>query len=334
MRSDRRVLAAQVADEVVEGQARVDDVLDDEDVLAFDARREVLEDAHEAGRFGRGAAVGADLHQVDPDRDVDGAHEVGHERQRSLEHRDEGQLPAGVVGADPRPELADLAPGSASSVSRISPMSACRSTVVGHRGHRRSVSDRRAGRRRTGGRARRRRLESRAATASGATSTSTPRHAVATWPERAGQRVDQGESTVLEHERPEVARVEQLDVEVRVQLAQAAQLAVLLAHELLAERRHLEVAGRGRAGRSPARSSRRRRRRGSTGSGTCAARTPSGRRRSRGSGPSPLRWRGRRSASPGVDPDPAGRDARAAGGGGHAVRSRTEAIAGIHRPTV
>ena len=58
----------------------------------------------------------------------------------------------------------------------------------------------------------------------------------------AGQRVDQRESAVLEHEGTEVARVEELDVADRVQLAEAAKLAVLLAHELLAERRHLEVA--------------------------------------------------------------------------------------------
>ena len=46
---------------------------------------------------------------------------------------------------------------------------------------------------------------------------------------------------VLEHQRPEIARVEQLDVDRRVELAQAPQLAVLLAHEPLAECRHLEV---------------------------------------------------------------------------------------------
>ena len=58
---------------------------------------------------------------------------------------------------------------------------------------------------------------------------------------RAGQLVEQRELAELEHQRPEVAGVEQLDVEVRVELAQAAELAVLLADELLAERRHLEV---------------------------------------------------------------------------------------------
>jgi hypothetical protein len=47
IRSEAGLLAAQVADEVVERQAGVDDVLDDQDVLAFDARRQVLEDPDE-----------------------------------------------------------------------------------------------------------------------------------------------------------------------------------------------------------------------------------------------------------------------------------------------
>ena len=65
-----RVLAAQVADQVVEGEAGVDDVLDDEDVASVDARREVLEDPDQARRLGRRPAVRGDLHEVDPDRDV------------------------------------------------------------------------------------------------------------------------------------------------------------------------------------------------------------------------------------------------------------------------
>jgi hypothetical protein len=60
-------------------------------------------------------------------------------------------------------------------------------------------------------------------------------------PERPGQPIGQGTLAVLEHQRPEVPRVEELDVDRRVQFAQAAQLAVLLAHELLAQRRHLEI---------------------------------------------------------------------------------------------
>ena len=58
---------------------------------------------------------------------------------------------------------------------------------------------------------------------------------------RAGQLVVEREPAELEQQHPEVAGVEQLDPDVRVQLAQPAQLAVLLAHELLLERRELDV---------------------------------------------------------------------------------------------
>ena len=58
---------------------------------------------------------------------------------------------------------------------------------------------------------------------------------------RAAQGVGEREPAELEHERPEVAGVEQLDPDVGVELADPAQLAVLLADELLAEGRHLEV---------------------------------------------------------------------------------------------
>jgi hypothetical protein len=55
------------------------------------------------------------------------------------------------------------------------------------------------------------------------------------------QLVDERELAELQHQRPEVAGVEELHPQVRVELEDAAELAVLLADELLAERRHLEV---------------------------------------------------------------------------------------------
>ena len=78
------------------------------------------------------AAVGADLHEVDPQRQRDLAHEVGHERQRALEHatRASGcgrRSPRRCGGRARRPWRR-----SAASVSRTSPMSACRSSGAGH----------------------------------------------------------------------------------------------------------------------------------------------------------------------------------------------------------
>ena len=57
----------------------------------------------------------------------------------------------------------------------------------------------------------------------------------------AAQRAGQVDAAVLEQERLEVARVEELDAHVRVELAQPAQLAVLLAHQALLERRQLDI---------------------------------------------------------------------------------------------
>ena len=74
----------------------------------------------------------------------------------------------------------------------------------------------------------------------------------ATCPDEPDSPSMQRELPVLEHQRPEVAGVEQLDVDARIELAKPAQLAVLLADEPLAERRHLEVEVEIRGGRSRA----------------------------------------------------------------------------------
>ena len=57
----------------------------------------------------------------------------------------------------------------------------------------------------------------------------------------ADERCGRVEPTVLEQQRPEVARVEELDAHHRVELPEVAQLAVLLAHQALLERRELDV---------------------------------------------------------------------------------------------
>src|SRR5438034_4566975 len=109
-------------------------------------------------------------------------HQVGHERQRSLEHADEGQLGAPDGGVD------------ASALRRLQV------------------------------RFYRFRLHGRCRLAGGAR-----------------QLVDQANLSVLEHQGPEIAPVEQLDPDFRVQLPQAAELAVLLAHQALLQRRKLHV---------------------------------------------------------------------------------------------
>ena len=218
-----------------------------------DARGQVLDDPHQARRFGRRAAVGRDLHQVDPDRDRDRAHQVGHERQRALEHAHERQLAARVLRADLPPQLGDLGLAICSSDRRTSPTSAWRSTG---RVTRRCLHGGRAAGAGAG----------IAAAASGAldaprrpagpAAADEQRGAGAEERRRAAMiarsrghdlarafrtALDQRELAVLEHQRPEVARVEQLDPHVGVELAQATELPVLLPDEPLPQRRQLEV---------------------------------------------------------------------------------------------
>ena len=88
--------ALQVAHQVLEGEAGVDDVLDDQHVAALDRGVEVLEDADHARGVGLRAVAG-DRHEVDLAGDVDVAHQVGEEEHGALQHADHDQVAALVV---------------------------------------------------------------------------------------------------------------------------------------------------------------------------------------------------------------------------------------------
>jgi len=91
----------------VDGVPRVDDVLDDDDVLALDRPAQILGDLHHAGRA-RGIAVRGDADEVHHDRGGDVADQVGHEQHGALEDADHDHVgPARVVGGDLRAELGD-----------------------------------------------------------------------------------------------------------------------------------------------------------------------------------------------------------------------------------
>ena len=77
----------------------VDDVLDDQDVLAGDVGVEVLEDPHHAGGLGA-RAVGRDRHPVHRRRCRAARAQVGHDHDRALEDADEQQVLARVVRVD------------------------------------------------------------------------------------------------------------------------------------------------------------------------------------------------------------------------------------------
>src|SRR5690242_3883808 len=85
-----------VRQEVREGQAGVDQVLDEHDVATLDVDVEVLEDPYATGVRG----VSGDGEEVDRDVDVgDGAHKVREEDQRPLQHADEHDA-VGVIAGD------------------------------------------------------------------------------------------------------------------------------------------------------------------------------------------------------------------------------------------
>src|SRR5829696_8018518 len=97
---------AEVAQQVLQRQARVDDVLDDEDVATLDRGVEVLEDADDP-RGLRRRAIGGDGHEVDLARDVERPHEIRQEEDGALEHADEERLAALVVLRDLSAQLSD-----------------------------------------------------------------------------------------------------------------------------------------------------------------------------------------------------------------------------------
>jgi hypothetical protein len=107
-RERRRVAEAESLAEVVEGQAGVDDVLDDQDVAAGDLLVEVFQEADPGVAAGVGiGTVRGELDEVEGVRDRDRSREVGDEDEARLQRRDEQRLAAVVVANDLAPELAD-----------------------------------------------------------------------------------------------------------------------------------------------------------------------------------------------------------------------------------
>ncbi len=85
------------AAEVAEGEAGVEDVFDEDDVLALDGVVDVLDELDGAGGDA-GAAVAGDGDEVEGVVDLDGAGEVGEEDGCAFEDADEDDGLAGVVG--------------------------------------------------------------------------------------------------------------------------------------------------------------------------------------------------------------------------------------------
>ena len=71
--------------EEVERVARVENVLDDDDIAARDVLLEIARDLHDAGR-GRRVLIGRDGDELNVTLELAGAHDVGHEDKRTLQY--------------------------------------------------------------------------------------------------------------------------------------------------------------------------------------------------------------------------------------------------------
>jgi len=91
----------------VEGEPRVDDLVDDDDIAAADLEVEVLEEADAGVASELGGAVACELDEVERVRDRDRAREVDDERDARLERPDEDRLTVGVVACQLGSELLD-----------------------------------------------------------------------------------------------------------------------------------------------------------------------------------------------------------------------------------
>jgi hypothetical protein len=85
--------------EITEGESGVEDVFDDDDVLALDGVVDVFDELDGAGGD-TGAAVTGDGDEVEGGVDSDGACEIGEEDGCAFEDADENDGLAGVVGGD------------------------------------------------------------------------------------------------------------------------------------------------------------------------------------------------------------------------------------------
>ena len=94
--------------QVVQRQAGVNDVLDEQDVTVADVGVEVLEQANAGARAGCAAAVVArERKEVQLVQDRDRPREVGEEDEARRQRSDEQRLAAGVVGGDLPSQLGD-----------------------------------------------------------------------------------------------------------------------------------------------------------------------------------------------------------------------------------
>src|SRR5262245_20483287 len=125
-----------------ERKARVDDVVDDEDVAIGDVDREVDGETHRP-RGGRAPAVARSAHEVEGDVDREPTHQIGNERDRTLEDTDQHRNGPSVVARDRAAQLAyarrELALGDEHSARSRKAHLTATSQTPGATAHRRSA---------------------------------------------------------------------------------------------------------------------------------------------------------------------------------------------------
>ena len=87
------------ADQVREGQAGVQDVLNNDDVAALNLGIKVFYNAHDARAF-NAVAVAGNSHKVDGERALNGAHDIGHEYNSSAKNSNDQGVLVRVVTRD------------------------------------------------------------------------------------------------------------------------------------------------------------------------------------------------------------------------------------------
>ena len=106
MRSDLGMLLQKDLAQIGEGEAGVENVFDDEHVLALDGLVEILDELDCAGGA-LALAVAGDGDEVEGGVGLDGARKVDEEKRRALEHADHDQLFAVQVAGDLRAHFGD-----------------------------------------------------------------------------------------------------------------------------------------------------------------------------------------------------------------------------------
>ena len=106
MRSDFGMLLQEELAQIGERQAGVENVFDDEDILAFDRLVEILDDLDRAGGA-LALAVAGDGDKVEGGVGLDGAGQIDEKERRALEHADHDQLFAVQVAGDLRAHFGD-----------------------------------------------------------------------------------------------------------------------------------------------------------------------------------------------------------------------------------